>query len=633
MPLSLMPDMQQICLHKRMVGVLLLACISLPGLLMAEQERHEKVVEDLPYGVALYHLFRGQHLQAITELDVAEYRKALKQQAEDAELLKGGLYFSYGLSEDAESIFNRLLDENSSAETRNRIWFSLANIEEEKGNDERVGELLSKIEGKLPQRFEDQRQYLLNRYHIGKKQFGDAVKNSNQISENSIWKAYTQYNLGIALKQNWEASRDWLGRVQKMAIFSPRDEEMQSLGDRAQLALGLYSMEKRDVSSAIAYMSKVRSVSPLTNHALLASGWGWSRRNSPDKALGLWQSLRDKNQTDTASLEALLAIPHAYEQKGNLELSALFYDQAAGRFDQLLNEMDAAIADIEKNELVQALRRNRLVEQKREGGRPLKLPVSSVSTFLHPMMARKSFQVEIKRYHELLDIADFLAQWENDLPALKLMLNERRLAFERKKPLVEEFSGFDQLQKFRRQRDVMAAEVKRIGEQKDYLSLANEDEQEYLEQLAEVKTSLQRLSAKRDVSEEREKYRLISGLLSYRIETEYVGRYWQLKRALSDLDQILQQAVSRADSLKQAVDRNEQNLGGYQTRITKQFEETRSLAGRVSALIEQQQRHINELAVQGMMARKQHLVELRLNARFSLVRLYDQIAANRADKQ
>ena len=148
-----------------------------------------------------------------------------------------------------------------------------------------------------------------------------------------------------------------------------------------------------------------------------------------------------------------------------------------------------------------------------------------------------------------------------------------------------------------------------------------------------MKTSLARLSAERDVSKEKEKYRLISGLLSYRIETEYVGRYSQLKRALSDLDQILQQAISRADSLKQAVDRNEQNLGGYQTRITKQFEETRSLAGRVSALIEQQQRHINELAVQGMMARKQHLVELRLNARFSLVRLYDQIAANRADKQ
>jgi hypothetical protein len=44
-------------------------------------------------------------------------------------------------------------------------------------------------------------------------------------------------------------------------------------------------------------------------------------------------------------------------------------------------------------------------------------------------------------------------------------------------------------------------------------------------------------------------------------------------------------------------------------------------------LLEKQERHINGLAIAAIQQQQQHIVQLRLNARFELARLYDKLAA------
>jgi tetratricopeptide (TPR) repeat protein len=605
----------------RKTGFLLLVLsTTLSTALQAAQERHEIIVKELSYGVSLYQFFQDRPLLAITELEVGRYRDLLARQLDDAELLKGGLYTHYGLVQDAERIFNDLLEKKTSQDTQNRIWFNLANIQYDRGNYASAADMFSRINGTLPQRNEDQKQYLLTKLNIMEGKFGVAARSSDLISDDSIWKAYTQYNMGIALKQNWSESKRWLLRNAKPV---ENDEELLSLADTSHLALGLFSLDKGDLNDAIAYTSRIRSSGPLSNKALLATGWAWSRKRDPDKAINLWQALVDKNEKDSATQEALLAIPYGYEQKGNQEFAALMYDKTAVQFNETLAAMDEVTADIQQGELLQALQREIQADGLSLYEKSQTLPRTSATPYLHEMFADNSFQKEILRYSELLGIQSSLQRWQKDLPTLDLMLKERRSAFRAKRPLIEKFSGLDRLKNLQRQRDELAKKVNTIERLRDLNALADEDETGYLQQLDEIKTTLDKLRGKQDVSEEQEQYRLISGILQYRLETEFPGRFWNIKRELQLLDNALDEARKSAESLQNASAQNEQILDGFEKRIADQFKSTQKLLDKVSGIISTQEQHINKLAVEAMQKRKQHVVQLRLNARYSQVRLYD----------
>lgn len=595
----------------------------------AEEERHEISIKDLSYGVSLYEFFQDKPLIAIKEIDVGNYRNTILNQPDDAELLKGGLYVNYGLIDEAETIFKGLLDKKTNKSTQNRVWFHLARIQYDYSNYSQAAELFARIDGELPARLEDQKIYLQSNIQIINEQYGEAVKSSELISENSIWKAYSQYNIGIALKQNWNESKRWLSRLSKPQSY---DEELLTLADTSQLALGLFSLNKGSLDDAIAYTSRVRSSGPLSNKALLATGWAWSKKFNPKKAINYWQTLVDKNHPDGASLEALLAIPYAYEQQGNREFAALMYSKTATQFDQTLSRMEKVIADINSGELLIALRSSDLVDDLPSNQLQQNLPRSSSTPYLHQIFADKSFQVELKRYQELLDIKESLQRWQNELPALALMLNERRISFKAKRPQIEKSSGFEQLETIQSQRDQLAAEVNRIEIMNDFMSLANENEADSFQQLEEVRIVLESNRVKQDLSEERDQYRLLFGLLQWKLETEFPARFWRIKRELQLLDRALDQALQSARSLQQASGQNNQALDDFEQRIKEQLEHTLELQKKVTAVIQKQEKYINKLAIQAMQKRKQHLIQLRLNARYAQVRLYDQLLLNQDKK-
>ncbi len=51
------------------------------------------------------------------------------------------------------------------------------------------------------------------------------------------------------------------------------------------------------------------------------------------------------------------------------------------------------------------------------------------------------------------------------------------------------------------------------------------------------------------------------------------------------------------------------------------------MRSKVGELLGSQEQHINKLAVAAIRQQQQHIVQLRLNARFELAKLYDKLAA------
>jgi hypothetical protein len=605
----------------RLLYALLLSCAC--GQLQAVQLAEHRV-EDLDYGRALYQFFQDSRLSAITQLMVAEERPRTRSQVNEAHLLLADLYYGYGLYEESRELFARLLTAEISDSVQNRIWFNLARLRYEQGHDEQALDLLSRINNQLPGSVEPEKKYLLTNLYLGAREYDQAADLSNQINSKSIWKIYASYNLAVTLIEDdrYESGKALLEKIGQMESQSP---ELHALRDRANLSLGLKQLRMELPEPALESLSRIRLEGPLSNQALLASGWAWYRLEQFDKAMIPWRVLLQRNAVDAATQEAILAIPANYAESGQDKLAVRHYQIAAEQFDLQLQVLDNSIRSIENDGLIAALRENAILYDRSSLQR---LPPSSdVTPQLHILLASTEFQREIKRYQELLDIRNSLRYWGTNFPALELMLEERRRGFDQNLPLLQQSSSFDQLEQLRERRNQFATRVYDIESNGDYAALATPEEQEHLSRLQRVASTIDKVAPERNTAYQQDMFRLLSGLLNYELATDFPVRFWKSKKQLVLLDRALSESEQRAKDLRGISERTDMEFGFFEGRINGQTQRIRDLRNRVTTLLTAQEKLINQMAINAIRQQQQHIVQLRLNARFELAKLYDRLAA------
>jgi tetratricopeptide (TPR) repeat protein len=90
-------------------------------------------VQDPHYGEVLFQFYKGDYFTAIVHLMAAQQLRRMPHHGLDADLLLGGMDLSYGLHAEAGRIFERVLDENTEAATRNQAWYFLGKIAYQRG--------------------------------------------------------------------------------------------------------------------------------------------------------------------------------------------------------------------------------------------------------------------------------------------------------------------------------------------------------------------------------------------------------------------------------------------------------------------------------------------------------------------
>jgi len=78
-----------------------------------------------------------------------------------AEILRGGMLASYGMTREAGEIFATMIARGASPKVRDRAYFYLAKIRYQRGYLAEAEEALAKVEGKLPRELEEERGLLL----------------------------------------------------------------------------------------------------------------------------------------------------------------------------------------------------------------------------------------------------------------------------------------------------------------------------------------------------------------------------------------------------------------------------------------------------------------------------------------
>src|SRR6187549_598940 len=102
------------------------------------------------YGDAVYYFFQDRYFTSITTLMASQQFDRVVKHDDEAEILRGGMLASYGLTKEAGEIFARLIDRGASPRVRDRAWFYLAKIRYQRGYLVEAEEALAKVEKSLP---------------------------------------------------------------------------------------------------------------------------------------------------------------------------------------------------------------------------------------------------------------------------------------------------------------------------------------------------------------------------------------------------------------------------------------------------------------------------------------------------
>src|SRR5256884_136111 len=182
-------------------------------------------------------------------------------------------------------------------------------------------------------------------------------------------------------------------------------------------------------------LDRVHLEGPFSNQALLRAGWAEASAQQYDRALVPWNILVDREPTDAAVQEVILAVPHAYATLKLHGRAAIGYGRALELFSHQIERVDASIRSIREGQFLNALVREESREDETWVIRLRNLPDAPETYYLMELMASHDFQTALHNYLDLEDLRSRLNAWKTSLDAFDDIIRLRGQNYE---PLLPE---------------------------------------------------------------------------------------------------------------------------------------------------------------------------------------------------
>lgn len=592
----------------------------------ADAGREPIVVQDLHFGEVLFHFYQDDYFGALTRLLAAREVDRVSHHPEEAELLLGGLYLSYGQHRLAGEIFQRMLAENVAPEFRDRAWYFMAKVWFQRGYYEDAVAALARIEGELPEALEADKQMLSAQVLMAQGKFADAQLLLEAWEGPEEWAGYSQYNLGVALVRQQKVNEgaallDAVGRLNQPT------EEMVSLQDKANVALGYAWLQAEQPELARTALQRVRLNGPFSNKALLGMGWAHSTQEDYRTALVPWMELQDRHLLDSAVQESLLATPYALAKLGADKQAADYYLGAIESFTEELQRLDQSIASISSGALLAAI----LAEDDDSAmgwyWRLKELPDAAETRYLYELMASHRFQEGMKNYRDLLFMRDNLRHWEESLQAFDDILETRQTAYDNRLPLIQQSLDRVDPEDLAARHVDLASTVSAIERNQDVVALADTMEQQNWELLVGMEPMMAPFLDDPEVEEMQDKQRFLKGLLFWNLSKDYKARLWKQKSALRKLEREVQQAQWTYHRVAKATREWPERFEALSARVAALRPRVARLRSAVDGATGEQRAFLEGVAVEELQAQKSRLGTYMVQARFALASIYDRAAA------
>ncbi len=587
-------------------------------------------VKDLHYGDVLFYFFQDDYFDSITRLLAAQQLERLPHTEGEAELLLGGLYLSLGEHVEAGKIFEALLAGKTSEAVRNKAWFYLGKVWYQRGYLQESERALRQVSDRIQPRISAERYMLLAQLMLRQGRYDDAIAALGAWHGAPDWTAYAQFNLGVALvrKGRLPEAVGYLDRVGRMETSS---EELLSLKDKANLALGFAYLQAERPADARPVLERVRLEGPFSSMAMLGDGWADSALGEFKRALVPWMALRKRNLLDSAVQEAYLTVPYAYNQLGARGQAAEYYGSAIDSFDAEQRRIDASIEQIRSGDLLDRLLNDDKKDTLTWYWQLKTLPDAPESRYLYHLLATDEFQEGLKNYRELKFMSKNLDDWREVLSAYDSMLDTRRRAYAQEVPKADAVMAATDLDALTQRRVDFESRLNAIEKSNDVAALGTSEEQRTWRRLKRIEDYLAMHPGDPDLAGMREKLRLIKGVMYWRLSESFKARLWNERRSVKELEASLIETQKRAVLVRQARAGMPSNTGAFASRVEAMGSRMDDLQHRLTALTDKQSRYLQDIAIEELNRQKQRIETYQVQARFELAAIYDK-TANPAEK-
>ena len=589
------------------------------------------VVQDLAYGEVLFYFFQEDYFSALTRLLAGRARSELPNHEEEAELLLGGLYLSYGQHRLAGEIFERLLEESVDPELHDRAWYFLAKIWYQRGYLAESEAALARINDELPEELESERQMLHAHVLMDQGRFDEALALLQAWRRpRDEWVGYTLFNIGVALVRldRVEEGAAVLEEVGQLDMDNP---ELAALRDKANVALGYAWLQAQRPLEAKPPLQRVRLEGPFSNKALLGVGWADAELENYQTALSPWIELRNRDLLDPAVQESLLAVPYAFTKLNGDRQAADYYVDAIEAFNDEMRRLDESIAAIAEGKLVSEILHSEISDASGWYWRMGELPDTPESRYLYELMAEHRFQEGLKNYRDLLYLQRNLDRWTESLGAFDDILDTKQRAYEQRLPIIDASLARMDLDEMAAERVEFESRLMTIERSEDVVALGTPNEQDLWRQLADVESKLELLGDDPAAQELREKQRFLKGLLIWDLRRDYKARLWQEQRSLRDLDRDLKEIERLHHQVESARTDWPDQFAELTQRIGDLTPRVQGLKDQVDGTLLSQELYLQGIAVEELQAQRARLNTYMVQARFALASIYDRASAQATD--
>ena len=590
-------------------------------IVLAKDKPRSKVA-DPRYGVALYNYYREEYMDALSELLIAKERGGIQGHGDNPIIWEGGFALAYGMERHAGDIFDRLLAENRSKEVQDAAWFYLANLRYLRGDWIDAEDALRRVREKPKDKsLRYERASLQINLDIKQNRLEQAEEGLRTLPLKQGWKPYLYFNLGSAWARAGSPARGlYFYRYFEDEEFKPG--EHRALYDKALTAAGYSLIAIGQPEQAIEKFTKVRLSSHLARRAMLGYGWAAAEVGDFETALKPWLHLSDESLLDENVLEALIAVPYAYEKLGMEGLALLKFQEAEANFEEEIANLDVLIDKLDSDVLLEALKISR--------NRDLDWLVYAEENELSPhlvyliyLFSREKFQGLVQELRDLVGIQEDLYTWRYKLGFYLDMLDERDRDHSDKAEALGLSTLQDSIADMERKRATMAEQVASIADSEDALGLASEDESVLLKRIERVRNNIE-LVREDDpfVDEYEEAARRYEGILRWQASELYSDRLWQAQKSLRGLDAIIADLRATLDNVNTIMARPH-DLDPYRTRIAEAQQRLEKEIRRVDVALDISKVDVQSEIVGVLKLQQQRLLAYMGVCRLSMARLYD----------
>jgi hypothetical protein len=651
----------------------------------AQQPSHSNSVYlEKAYQQILYEYYQGNFSLALTQMAILEQKfpngltqipDFLSGNQVEPELLKGGISLAYGLDNQAADIFLRLLKNNTAPDVTAYSWLLLGKTYYQKRQYSDAAQAFQQISQDSAQQFfepstRDNWLYMQSQLHgflLEKGAAGTDIQWLQQLSDNSIYRDYVQYNQALALLQNDErqlaitrlsllannensfVSR-WMGWAEP--IFSANDEqdvdaERDAIRDRANLTLGYTLLQNDEPHLAFRAFENIRTDGLDAEAALLGYGWAATKKNELQTALAIWQRLMFMPQNSEYTLEAYLASAYAYEKAFAPRQSLQVLQMGIQRFEKTLSNLTQAEQQVNQRQFIldllpntnKQLRVDDNVNQSLiQKGQPFKsLKGFNTTQLFNSVAVSSEFRAGLSALAQSRELQQQLQNWQQRMQQYHLMLDERQAERLKRAKQILQNRTLEQLPLLKTQRDALAQVIDRAKHQQDGQIFMSLESQQWLDRVNRSEKRLATIAQlKKQLGQpplaDSYTFRVerVAGRLLWQASEAYSSNQWQVQKALNQLDAEIAKAQQRQQQLlKQLASKPD---------FTEQRQRVDLLAKRINAKIAKsnglQDALIGQLSGTFNQFIQTHKIKVRnyiLQAQLAMVRLNDQALQQDSD--